>query len=76
MRCSRSRARRAIPTRRLLLFGYNPTGPFGTLPPGFQGSITVPFSPVTAGAGLASTFTLQTLQNPDAAVRLERRRRQ
>jgi len=49
----------------LQLYGFNPAGPFGTLPPGFQGSITVSFKPVTAGAGIASDFTLQTLQDPN-----------
>ena len=49
----------------LQLIGANPNGPYGTLPPGFQGSITVSFKPATAGAGLASTFTLSTLQNPN-----------
>src|SRR5262249_18600455 len=48
----------------LQLFAYNPTGPFGTLPPGFQGSITLSWKPVTAGTGVKSMFTLQTLQNP------------
>src|SRR5262249_11851625 len=47
----------------LQLLGFNPSGPFGTLPPGFQGSIPVPFLPTTAGAGIASHFTLQTLQD-------------
>ncbi len=48
----------------LQLYGFNSTGPFGTLPPGFQGSITVSFKASTAGAGLASNFTLETLQDP------------
>ena len=48
----------------LQLFGSNPHGPFGTLPPGFQGTITIPFEPETAGAGLASGFSLQALANP------------
>jgi hypothetical protein len=48
----------------LQLFGYNPSGPFGILTPGFQGSITVPFQPAKSGAGLASTFTLDSLQDP------------
>src|SRR5262249_50073601 len=48
----------------LQLLGFNPSGPFGTLPPGFQGSITVSFKPTTAGAGIASNFTLRTLQDP------------
>ncbi len=50
----------------LQLIGYNSAGPFGTLPPGFQGSITVPFKPASAGAGLVSTFTVETLQDPTA----------
>jgi hypothetical protein len=49
----------------LQLLAYNPTGPFGTLPPGFQGSITLSYMPVTIGAGVTSTFTLQTLQDPN-----------
>jgi hypothetical protein len=48
----------------LQMLGVNTAGPFGTLPPGFQGSITVPFQPVTAGAGIASTFTVATPQDP------------
>ena len=48
----------------LQLFGYNPSGPFGTLQPGFQGSMTIPFKPATVGAGQASTFTLESLENP------------
>ncbi len=48
----------------LQLLGYNPNGPFGTLPPGFQGSISLSFKPVTAGAGLASEFTVSTLLDP------------
>jgi hypothetical protein len=48
----------------LQVFGYNPTGPFGTLPPGFQGSISLLYKPVTVGAGVASNFTLQTLADP------------
>ncbi|MFO0805191.1 MAG: CARDB domain-containing protein [Gemmataceae bacterium] len=46
------------------VFGANPDGPFGTLPPGFQGTITIPFVPLTAGAGLSSNFSLQTLSDP------------
>ncbi len=48
----------------LQLVGGNPDGPFGTLPPGFQGSIIVSFQPITSGAGVASDFTLETLQDP------------
>ena len=49
----------------LQLLGYNPTGPFGTLPPGFQGSITLSWKPVAEGAGVTSTFTLETLRDPN-----------
>ena len=38
----------------LQLLAYNPDGPFGTLPPGFQGSITLSFKPVTAGVDVTS----------------------
>jgi hypothetical protein len=48
----------------LQLLGFNPAGPYGTLPPGFQGSINIPFEPATAGVGLASTFTLEALADP------------
>ncbi len=48
----------------LQLFGINPTGPFGTLPPGFQGSITLSFAPITAGSGIVNHFTLSALADP------------
>ncbi len=48
----------------LQLFGLNSSGPFGTLTPGFQGSITIPFEPITSGAGLASSFSLESLADP------------
>ena len=43
----------------------NPNGPFGTLPPGFQGSITLSYVPITVGANILSNFTLQALQDPN-----------
>src|SRR5262249_54015108 len=55
----------------LRLIGSNPAGPFGTLPPGFHGSITVSFRPETAGAGVLSRFSLQTIQNPDQPLAWE-----
>jgi hypothetical protein len=51
-------------TSSLQLFGLNPNGPFGTLTPGFQGSITIPFEPATDGAGITSSFSLQALADP------------
>src|SRR5262245_19856473 len=49
----------------LQLYAHNPDGPFGTLPPGFTGSITLSYVPLTAGAGVESTFTLKVLQDPN-----------
>src|SRR5262249_12118308 len=48
----------------LQLYAHDPDGPFGILPPGASGSITVSYVPITAGAGVRSTFTLQTLKDP------------
>ena len=48
----------------LQLFAFNPSGPFGTLPPGFQGSITLSYEPMTTGIGVASNFSLQILKDP------------
>ncbi len=48
----------------LQLYAYNPAGPFGTLPPGFQGSMTLSYEPIEKGIGVASRFNLQTLQDP------------
>jgi hypothetical protein len=52
-------------TSNLQLLGFNPEGPYGTLPPGFQGSVTVSFKPVTAEAGFDCNFTLQALAQPN-----------
>jgi hypothetical protein len=49
----------------LQLLGFNPSGPYGTLPPGFAGSITLSFTPVTAGNGIVNNFTLSALADPN-----------
>jgi hypothetical protein len=51
-------------TSTLQLYGFNDNGPFGTLPPGFQGSITVSFKPINVGLGIPCNFTLQVLRDP------------
>jgi hypothetical protein len=48
----------------IMLYGYNSAGPFGTLPPGFHGSVTVTFTPTVSGAGTVTNFTLATVADP------------
>ncbi len=51
--------------RVLKLVGHNPYGPYGALPPGFKGSVTVSFRPEEEGATLASSFTLELINGPN-----------
>src|SRR5262249_5385494 len=47
----------------LRLYGFNPSGPYRTLPPGVHGSITVSFKPPTEGDKIASNFRVSTLKS-------------
>ncbi|MBX3438302.1 MAG: hypothetical protein KF861_12480 [Planctomycetaceae bacterium] len=51
-------------TSELLLLGLNPNGPLGTLPPGFQSNISIPFVPHGTEDGEQAVFRLRTLANP------------
>ncbi len=47
------------------LLGINQGGPAGTLPPGYQGTITLSFLPINQGAHAVSNFTLSTIPSAD-----------
>ncbi|MFO0878902.1 MAG: CARDB domain-containing protein [Gemmataceae bacterium] len=49
---------------KLQLIGMNTAGPFGTLQPGFEGTINISFKPAVEGAGQVSSFKLKVLEDP------------
>lgn len=49
------------------LLGINPTGPLGTLPPGFRGTINVPFTALDNSFHAPYSWQVETVANPDAA---------